>query len=158
MVIKKLANISGIMTYMSNIRENPLLGKLFEEAKLARTNIKKILIVDDSLFALDHFSHLVSLLDPSIKILGANSTQQAKDIFLSNKDDLDLVLMDYRLTDAASGARLTKNFLILKPDITILANSAMEAFNNKLLDAGAVHTIRKNIPEFFKWWISKGVK
>ncbi len=130
------------------------LDVLFENAKSIKTKIKKVFIVDDSMFALDHFCHIILLLDPTIEIIGARSTDQAKKIFLACKDDIDLVLMDYRLEDAASGATLTKSFIMTRPDVLILANSALKEYNKKLLEAGAKANIHKNIPAFLNWWIN----
>jgi len=128
------------------------IGAFVDAAKNTNHGIKMILIVDDSFFAIDHFHHCIQVIDPFIEVVFARSTDEAKKRFLELRDEIDIVLMDYRLLDAASGGRLTRNFLIVKPDLIILANSALKHCNKELMDLGCKAIIAKKIPAFFQWW------
>ncbi len=136
-----------------NNEETRLPEEYINIIKTIPCRVKKIFIVDDSYFAIDFFSHIIKLISPDIDVISARTTAETKEMFKNNMHDIDIVLMDYRLEDAASGVSLTIGMIAAKPDVIVLANSSLNDFNEMLISAGAVGNIHKKIQNFFKWYI-----
>lgn len=71
--------------------------------------------------------------------------------------DINLVILDLDLDDfQGDGENLLKEFLARKPDITVLANSSEQRYNDILLQAGAKAILAKDVAKLNQWLANNG--
>jgi CheY-like chemotaxis protein len=118
--------------------ETPKL-KSQEKLKIIFTSPVKILIAEDN----DQNFNLISyqLSDPNIEIVRAINGKIAVDICTS-RTDLDLVLMDLRMP-VMDGYIATKKIKEIRPELTVIAQTAFVTDKEKAMNSGCVDLISK---------------
>ena len=154
-----ILNIFGWIRYIVGSTTNVIprgyavqhLGSELEPGKSLQ--FKNILLVeDDTNVAEDFIEALKSYyICGSVIIFVAHAYDAAVSYF--ENEGINLVIIDADLDDGdGDGATLTRQLLIQKPDLTILANSSSKISNLKLTGSGAKETLGKS-PEKLKNWL-----
>jgi len=112
-----------------------------------------ILLVEDNPHAAEDFLAVIKgyYVYGSIKVFIAHTHDAAVTFF--DSEDISLVIMDSDLDDDdGDGADLIRRFLILKPNLPILANSSSRISNLKLIGFGAAGNLGKNCEKLTDWF------
>ncbi|MFC1844867.1 hypothetical protein ACFLZ5_08770 [Thermodesulfobacteriota bacterium] len=127
------------------------IGKELGAGKSLR--FQNILLVEDDTNVAEDFIEAIKsyYVCGSVNIFVAHAYDAAVSFF--ENEGINLVIMDADLDDDdGDGATLTRQLLIQKPDLTILANSSSKISNLKLTGSGAKETLGKS-PEKLKNWL-----
>ena len=112
-----------------------------------------LLVEDDPNIAMDFIAVIKKYyVCGSIMIFVAHAYDAAVTFF--ENEEVKLVIMDADLDDEdGDGASLTRQFLVQKPYLVILANSSSKISNHKLTGFGAMETLGKNPEKLNKWFL-----
>ncbi len=101
----------------------------------------RILLVDDDKDLNNLLKYVVEMTDHKV-IAQAINGLEAVELFLKHLDEIDLVIMDHRMT-VIDGVNATKKILEIKHDTKVLFISADETVQEEALQAGSVHFLLK---------------
>ena len=109
------------------------------------TNHKVILIAEDEEINFHFLAMLLAKLNPGSKLLHATNGREAVELVKANPG-ITLILMDIKMP-VMDGYEATKEIKTIKPDMKIIAQTALSAFDakEKALQAGCDDFITKPI-------------